>query len=407
MSTRREALVIGAGVVGMTTAYALARRGLAVTIVDAADEPARGASFANGAQLSYVYTDALASTGLLRQMPRLLVAADPAFRLHPSIDPDFLRWGLAFLRNCTGDRFRTHTLEGLRLGLESRAAMHALLERHPLQFGHATAGKLQLIGNHGALRAARRLVRLKREGGAEQHVLSPRDAVRLEPALAGRAEGLSGVIYSPQEEVGDPYLFCRGLLATLTSDYGVQVRFGTSVRAVERVNGHAAIALDGGERIEAERIAVCTGAETPRLLKETGMSVPIWPMKGYSITAAPGPQAPRVSITDAARRLVFCRLNGSVRVAGLADLGARTPEVSPNRLATLIEAARAALPGAIDHERISASWCGLRPMTPSSLPIIRREQGGITLNVGHGALGWTYAMGAAERAAALVMEGAT
>jgi D-amino-acid dehydrogenase len=404
MSSRREALVIGAGVIGMTTAYALARRGLAVTIVDAAPEPARGASFANGAQLSYVYTDALASPGLLRQLPRLLVAADPAFRLRPSADPDFLRWGLAFLRNCTDERFRAHTMAGLELGLESRLAMHALLERHPLQFAHATAGKLHLISGHGALRAARRLVRLKREGGAEQHVLSPRDAVRLEPALAGRATALSGVIYSPQEEVGDPYLFCRGLLAMLTRDYGVAVRFGTAVRAVERVNGHAAAALDGGERIEAERIAICTGAETPQLLKGTGIRAPIWPMKGYSITAAPGPEAPRVSITDVARRLVFCRLNGSVRIAGLADLGTRDTAVSPRRLARLVEAARSSLPGAIDYDRIGSSWCGLRPMTPSSLPIIRREQGGIVLNVGHGTLGWTFAMGAAERAADLAME---
>lgn len=405
MTARRKALVIGAGVVGMTTAYALARRGLAVTIVDAADEPARGASFANGAQLSYVYTDALASPGLLRQMPKLLLAADPAFRLRPSADPDFLRWGLAFLRNCTGERFRAHTLEGLRLGLESRAAMHALLERHPLEFGHATAGKLHLIAGHEALRKARRLVRLKREGGAEQHVLSPRDAARLEPALAGHVGGLSGVIYSPQEEIGDPYLFCRSLLAALSTDYGVAVRFGAPVRAIERVNGHAAATLDGGERIEADRIAICTGAETPRLLKGAGIRAPIWPMKGYSITAAPGPEAPRVSITDVARRLVFCRLNGSVRVAGLADLGVRSREVSPRRLASLVEAARSSLPGAIDYDRIIASWSGLRPMTPNSLPVIRREPGGIILNVGHGALGWTFAMGAAERAAVLATEG--
>ena len=404
MTTRRDALVIGAGVVGMATAYALARRGLGVTIVDAADEPGRGASYANGAQLSYVYTDALASPWLLRHLPKLLAAADPAFRLTPSLDPDFLRWGLAFLRNCTRARFRAHTLQGLALGLESRAAMHALLERHRFDFGHATAGKLHLIEGQGALRAARKLVRLKRGSGADQHILEPREAARLEPAIAARAASLTGVVYSPQEEVGDPYLFCRGLLDHLVRDLGVEARFGTRIRRVQRSNGHPAIEAVDGERIEADRIAVCAGADTPRLLKGTGIKVPIWPMKGYSFTAPPGPLAPRVSITDAARRLVFCRLNGSVRVAGLADLGARAPDVSPRRLASLVSAARQSLPGAIDYGQIETGWCGLRPMTPSSLPIIRREPGGIVLNVGHGALGWTFARGAAERAAALMIE---
>lgn len=400
--SRPDALVVGAGVVGMATAYALARRGLSVTIVDRADEPARGASFANGAQLSYAYTDALASPALLARIPWLLLAADPAFRLRPSADPDFLRWGLSFLRNCTGTRFHDNTLEGLRLGLESRLALHALLERHALDFGHVASGKLHLVEGNSALREARRLVKLKRRAGADQRMLSPAEAARLEPALADRAPGLSGAIFSPQEEVGDPYLFCRALLERLVADYGVVTRFGAPVRRLEAAPGHSAVHLDDGERLSADRIAICTGAETPHLLKGTGIRAPIWPMKGYSITVPPGPGAPRVSITDTARRLVFCPLNDSIRVAGLADLGTRDAEIRPHRLRSLIASARSTLPRAADYDHVATSWCGLRPMTPTSLPIIRRETGGITLNVGHGTLGWTFAMGAAERAAALM-----
>lgn len=401
-----DALVIGAGVVGMATAYALARRGVAVTIVERADAPAQGASFANGAQLSYVYTDALGSPGLLRQLPALLLAADPAFRLTPSADPDFLRWGLSFLRNCGGDRSDSNTLAGLRLGLESRLALHALLERHPISFGHAAPGKLHLLEGKAAMRNARRMLKLKRRGGADQVMMSPREAARFEPALAAAAPRLSGAVYSPQEEVGDPHLFCLGLLDRLQADYGVTVRFGAPVRRLDLANGRPAVEFDGAERLAATRIVLCTGVDTPQLLNGTGIRTPIWPMKGYSITAPPGPEAPRVSITDVARKLVFCRLSGAIRIAGLADLGARDSRVNPRRLAGLVGAARASLPGAADYDAIRSSWSGLRPMTPSSLPIIRRERAGLVLNVGHGALGWTFAMGAAERTADLMLEAA-
>jgi D-amino-acid dehydrogenase len=396
-----DALVIGAGVVGIATAYALARRGLSVTIVDRAEEPARGASFANGAQLSYVYTDALASPWLLKQLPRLAVGADPAFRLRPSLDPDFVRWGLSFLRNCAAGRFHENTLEGLRLGLESRAAMHALLERHPLEFGHAAPGKLHLLEGEAALEAARALVRMKREAGAEQELLGPEEAARLEPAIAGRSRTLSGAVFSPQEEVGDPFRFCAALLARLIADYGVRTRFGENVEML-RLGARPAATVGGGT-IESKAIALCTGVDTPCLLRRTGIRVPIWPMKGYSVTAPPGEEAPRISITDGARKLVFCRLGGDIRVAGLADLGSRDGRVNRHRLDSLLKAAQASLPRAADYAHIKSSWSGVRPMTPTSLPIIRREKGGLVLNVGHGSLGWTYAMGAAERTAALMV----
>jgi D-amino-acid dehydrogenase len=389
----------------MATAYALARRGVKVTIVEQEEEPARGASFANGAQLSYSYTDALGSPGLLRHLPQLLFAADPAFRFTPSMDPDFLRWGLAFLRNCSDARFHANTLEGLKLGLESRLALHELLALHPIDFAHAAPGKLHLLEGRDALHAARQLVKFKRRSGADQKMLSPSEAARLEPALAEAAPRLSGVIHSPREEVGDPYRFCLGLLDRLKADYGVTVRFGAAVRRLDLACGRAAIELDG-ERISAARTALCTGIGTARLLRGTGISAPIWPMKGYSITAPPGSAAPRLSITDTTRKLVFCSLGGTVRVAGLADLGARDSRIHPRRLASLVGAARASLPGAADYDNIGLSWSGLRPMTPSSLPIIRRERAGLVLNVGHGALGWTFAMGAAERAADLMLAAA-
>jgi D-amino-acid dehydrogenase len=400
---RREVLVLGAGVVGMATAYSLARRGHAVTIVDKAPEPGRGTSFANGGQLSYVYTDALGSPALLRKLPGLLAAADPAFRLIPSFDPDFLRWGVAFLRNCTSERFFENTLAGLRLALESRAAMHELLQRHPIGFGHAAPGKLHLYEDAAGRNGAARLVAAKRDAGAHQSMLTPDEAVRVEPALASVVKRLSWVLHSPQEEVGDPYLFCKGMLAALQRDFGVTARFGTTVRRLLLDGPKPVMELDGGERLEPDGVALCTGIDTPALLRGAGIRVPIWPMKGYSFTANPAAEAPQVSITDVTRKLVFCRLSGRIRVAGLADLGNRDRSIDERRLGSLIAATRESLPAAVDYDRIESEWAGLRPMTPNSLPIIRLERPGLVLNVGHGALGWTYAMGAAERAARMLV----
>lgn len=395
----RGAIVLGAGVVGVATAYALASRGLEVTIVDRDEGPGRGTSFANGAQLSYVYTDALAAPAMLARIPWLAMARDPAFRLSPSLDPDFLRWGLSFLRNATASRFHANTLEGLRLGLESRLAMHRLLERHPIEFAHAAPGKIHLYESRAGLAAASRLAESKRAAGAVQHVLGPQEVLAVEPALESVVPRIAGAIHSPQEEVGDPWRFCVSLTECLKRDYGVRTRFGVDVARLDLSSPRPALIAADGERLEDDRLAICAGVDAPRLLRTAGLRVPLWPMKGYSITAPIGAQGPMASITDVSRKLVFCSLAGKMRIAGLADLGKRDLGIDRRRLDALTAAARSALPDAADYDRIESSWAGLRPMTPNSLPVIERPRPGVVLNLGHGALGWTYALGSAERAA--------
>jgi D-amino-acid dehydrogenase len=396
----KDAIVIGAGVVGVATAYALARRGWAVTIIDQADGPARGASFANGGQLSYAYTDALASAAMLRKLPMLALGGDPSFRIRRPFDPEFLDWGIRFLGNCSDARFRDNTLAGLALALESRKALDALLERHPFDFGHAAAGKMHLFYDRAAFDSARKVMALKQREGAQQEAMSLRDAARIEPALA-RASDVTGVIYSRDDAVGDPFRFTAGLLGVLERCYGVKTRFGFTVQRLEIAAGRVRVANPAGETLEAARLAVCAGVGAPRLLNKLGLSAPVWPMKGYSFTAPLGAEAPRVSITDTARKVVFCRLSGQMRVAGLAELGARDASVDPERLATLVACAQAALPAAAAYASLSSQWAGLRPMSPSSLPIIARPRPELVTNIGHGMLGWTFAMGAAERAADL------
>lgn len=397
---QKRAIIVGSGVVGVANAWALSRRGWQVTIIDAASGPALGSSFANGAQLSYVYVDALASPSMVKRLPWLALGLDPTFRMRPSFDPEVYRWALSFIREGTEPRWHANTLAQLELALESRTALHALLAKHPLDFGHVRAGKLHLYGTEQSYAGGRKMMALKAPLGAVQRVISPREAAEIEPALADRSDALAGVIFSPEEEVGDPHLFAAGLLDILVRDYGAEVRFDFPVKAITSGKGEAIV--DGPERLSADAVFVCTGTATQRLLRPLGFRAPIQPSKGYSITAPAGSAAPRVSITDTERRLVFANLSGKIRIAGLAELGSSSIAVRPKRLGVLIDSAREALPHAADYDAIESSWAGLRPMTPSSRPIIAQAAPGIFVNAGHGILGWTLAMGSAERAAGLL-----
>lgn len=402
-----DVAVVGAGVVGLATAWALARRGARLLLLDRADGPGLGTSHANGAQLSYAYTDAMAGPALWRQLPAMLSGRDPAFRTRLSADTHFLGWGLRLLRNATAARQHRNTLDTLALALESKAAMAALLTRHPIDFQHRVAGKLHVYADATARPKAEAVMAAKRPFGVHQQWLSPAEAIAVEPALAG-ARGMAGAVYSPEEAAGDPWRLCTALLAVLQADYGVQARFNAMLHGLRREGMHWRLSADGphGDDLRVRQVVLCTGIDSHALLRRLGLRSPLMAVKGYSFTAPCGALPPQASITDTARKLVFCRLGDRIRVAGLVDLNDWDPSPDPARLQQLIALARASLPEAADYDRIAHRWAGLRPATPDSRPVIRRAGDGLVLNIGHGMLGWTLAMGSGERAAALLMEAA-
>ena len=403
----RTALVVGAGVVGVATAYALARRGVQVTLVDRQQGPGLGASFANGAQLSYLYTDALASPAMLPQIPALLLGRVDAFRLRFSADPEYIAWLLLFLRNCTAARFAQNTLGALQLTLESRAAMADLLAAHPLDFAHEITGKLNVYRSRTGFARMHQIAALKRpacvQAGTQQRIISAAEAVELEPALAGTAPDIVGALYSPSEAVGDAQRFCTGLLAVLQNEYGVQTRFGWATARIDLSNAGCTALSEDGEQLHTDIAILCTGVDANTLLRPHGLKVPVIAMKGYSLTAPPGAAAPRLSITEMDARFVVSNLGGQIRIAGLADLGQRDTTVDPRRFAALLERAQSILPNAADYAASYQHWAGLRPMSPNSRPLIARPRPALAYNLGHGALGWTMAMGSGERLAKLVM----
>ncbi|WP_183030109.1 FAD-dependent oxidoreductase [Altericroceibacterium spongiae] len=395
----RHVTVIGGGVVGMATAYALARRGHRVTVLEAESGPAMRTSYANGAQLSYVYTDALANAALWKSLPKLALGRDPSFRMRVSLSPAFLSWLAKFTGQMNSRAFERNTLAVLALAEESRQAMENLLTQHPIAFSYERPGKLHLYENATSYAAAQRIMTLKARYGVQQFALNPQEAVMCEPALENVAQRLAGAIHSPGEEVGDPFQFTRAVSQLLRDDYDIALRYRARVKRLKQQGHQWVLTLTSGEELVQDDVVLCTGPEANQLLRPLGLPQLIQAMKGYSITAPLGKRAPLVSITDTPRKIVFARLGDRMRIAGLAEIGVSSSQVEPNRLATLVRLAREALPEAADYDAITDHWAGLRPMTPNSQPIISHPRTGLYLNCGHGMLGWTLAMGSAERVA--------
>lgn len=399
-------LVLGAGVVGLATAYTLAREGHAVTVLDAESGVARGASAANGGQLSYNYVAPFAAPGIWRSVPAWLADRDGPLRLRPSLDPHQWRWMLAFLAACTRPRLELSTRRLLLLSLLSRGLTREVAARGIAPFGFAEAGKLVLHGSPAALEGARRQMALQAAlGGGAQRALSREECLALEPALARIAHRIAGGIHTPGEDAGDCRLFCEGLAAWFArGNLPVTLRLGLRVRQLVRAEGRMRGAATEAGVVEADAVVVCAGLGARALLRPLGWDPPLTPIKGYSLTLPVTREdaAPRVSVTDSAAKLVYARLGGALRIAGMADLVGDDRRLAEPRLSALLRQARAAFPKAGDWDGPVAPWTGLRPATPSGLPILGRTglAPNLFLNIGHGSLGWTLAMGSAAVVAA-------
>ena len=413
-----KVLVLGAGVAGVACAWYLWRDGHEVTVLERNAGVGLETSFANGGQLSYSYVAPLASPSVIPKIPPWLLRRDSPLRFRPAIDPDQWRWCLEFLAACNRRTADLTTERLLRLSFYSRDLMHELVRTQSMEFDYLQNGKLVVHTQRESLESARRLVEFQRALGAEQRVLDARECVEIEPALEHMAPRITGAIYTPSEDVGDNYKFCSELQRLTTAGPNpVAYRFGTEVQRLlpweDRLMG---VETSAGV-LEADAYVLALGTNAPYLLKPLGIRVPVYPLKGYSLSLPVKDDrgAPKISVTDFKRKVVYARIGDELRVAGMADLSGRRAEIDVERVGQLVDEVRAAFPHASDFSSLKP-WCGMRPATPKGTPVLGASgYANLWLNVGHGAMGFTLALAtgrvvadlAAGRQAAIPLDGFT
>ncbi len=403
--------ILGAGIVGLATAWELQAQGHAVTVVDQA-APGSGTSSGNGAQLSYSYVAPLADGSIWGQLPKLMFAPDSPLKLRPQLDPRQWRWGLGFMAACNEPAAARTTRTLLTLAADSRTGFEAMRAALQPDCDFAEAGKLVLYRGAAGLAAAGRQVALQAAlGGAPQRLVTPDEAIALEPALASQHGQFAGAVYTASECVADCLKVCQALAAALQA-HGVRFVQAPVLGFERDPHGGAGARVHavrtGAGVLEAEAFVLALGAASARFGRALGVYLPVYPLKGYSITLpvhdAPG-AAPVVSVTDTARKTVFARIGQRLRVAGMAELVGEDLRIPPARIATLQAATRAVFPHAAVEGADPQPWAGLRPATPSGLPLVGRlgrAPANVLFNVGHGALGFTLAFGTARHVARLL-----
>ncbi|SFV36156.1 D-amino-acid dehydrogenase [Devosia crocina] len=395
-------IVIGAGIIGLATAWRLQKAGHAVTVIDEASGSGHGTSYANGAQLSYSYVAPLADPSVWKQLPKLLTDPHSPVQFRPGFDLFQYRWLLQFLAACTA-RQASETIDRLgALADLSRQILHASPELMAAHFDWSASGKLVVYSSEQSFASARHHSEQQLASGTDKRILERDACLALEPALGAIAHRLIGGIFAPNDETADAFLMCRELERLMREApeparfiYGTRVtgfvRDGSRIRHLETTAGPQ----------EADLYVLAAGLTSRTLGRQIDLDLPLYPIKGYSLSAPviDAGAAPRVSVTDAARKIVIARLGETLRLAGAADIVGDTLDIDTRRTGKLIADAKTDFPGAADWQNATL-WAGLRPATPTGQPIIGATRlDNLMLNVGHGALGFTLALGSGQRLA--------
>ena len=397
----KRVLVLGAGILGVHTAYFLRQRGYELTVVDRQPGPALETSFANGSQISVSQSDPWASPHAPLKVLKWLGKEDAPLLFRLRMDVNQWRWGLRFLYECLPSRAEHNTLQAMRLSEYSRRTLQMLRKETSIQYDHAEAGIMMIHSNKQSFDDAAEAAQLLIRNGERRDVLSVAEAVKIEPALTHTAPTLAGAIYAPNDESGDAYKFTVAL-AERAAAMGVDFLYGTTIEKIQREGGDVSgvvVSDEKGERVEkADAYVVALGSYSSALLSGVGVDALIYPAKGYSATLpiVNQPGAPKGSITDDEMKIVFTTIGNRLRIAGTAELNGFDTTLNPVRCAALTKRARHHFPDLCDWEAVTY-WTGLRPATPSNLPIIGQSKlKNLYLNTGHGTLGWTEGPGSAR-----------
>jgi D-amino-acid dehydrogenase len=400
-----KVLVLGAGVVGVTSAWYLAQAGHDVIVTDRNPQAGLETSFANGGQISASHAEPWAKPSVVPKILRWLGREDAPLLFRPRADFAQWAWGLRFLRECIPGRFERNCRELAGLAAYSRDCLRALRESTGIRYDQLARGILHFATDPRDFEVLARSAEAVRALGVDRQVKSAPECLALEPALKDSEDPVIGGVYTPGDESGDACRFTQEL-ARMAAERGVAFRFNSPLKAIEAAGGEVLATHLENESIRADAYVVALGSYSPLLLRPLGIRVPVYPLKGYSVTLALGPEhaaaAPTVSLTDEARKIVISRLGSRLRAAGTAELNGYDTTVNSVRCAAIARRVRELFPG-LGGITAYETWSGLRPATPSNVPIIGGSRlRNLFLNTGHGTLGWTLACGSGRALADLV-----
>ncbi|RYE42417.1 MAG: D-amino acid dehydrogenase [Hyphomicrobiales bacterium] len=418
-------IVLGAGLLGTTSAYFLQQLGHEVTVIDRQATPGAETSFANGGQISVSHAEPWANPGAPLKLLQWLGREDAPLLFRLRADMSQWLWGLQFLRECTPARTRHNIEQIVSLGTYSRETLQQLRRDTGIQYDQRMQGILHFYTSAREFDAAIAPAQQMRALGCERRVVSADEAVRLEPALAPMRAQLAGATYTAEDESGDANTFTREL-ARLAEAAGVRFRMGCHITALRTAGGaidHVEITNAEGrfERVQGDAYVLAMGSFSPLLAEPLGLRLPIYPAKGYSVTmpVRDAQAAYQTSLTDDEYKLVFSRYTHAadapgmhgmpgqpardvLRIAGTAEFNGYQRDLNPVRCEAIVRRVEQLFPGAGDTQA-AQFWTGLRPATPSNVPLIGKTKiGNLFLNTGHGTLGWTHACGSGKSVARIV-----
>jgi D-amino-acid dehydrogenase len=396
-------MVLGAGVIGTSCAYYLARAGHEVTIVERQAGPALETSFANAGGICPGFAGPWAAPGMPRKIARWLLARHAPVVVRPRLDPHQWRWVASFLRNCSPERFARNKARMQRIAHYSKACLKELRAETGITFDHGTGGVLQLFRTEEELAGAEKSARVLAEFGVAHRIVDARDVLAIEPALRTAAVSFAGGLHLPDDETGDCHRFTVALTDILRQ-HGVTLRFDTTVQRLQRDGTRIAGIITDRGTLAADAYVVALGSAAAPMLRPLGIDLPIYPVKGYSLTIDLDGKipAPRSSVMDEHYKVMITRLGTRLRVAGIAEIAGDDVSIRPSGPATVLQSLRELFPEVAKDGGISA-WAGLRPMTPDGPPYLGRTGiSNLFVNVGQGSNGWTQACGCGRVVADIV-----
>ena len=387
-------VILGAGVIGVTSAWYLAEAGHEVTVIDRQQGPALETSFANAGEISPGYASPWAAPGIPMKAVKWLFMHHAPLIIQPRVDLATVKWVSQMLMNCTAAAYGINKSRMVRLAEYSRDCLIELRRATGVSYDERTQGTLQLFRTQKQVDAAGKDIKVLQADGVPFQVLDADACIAAEPGLAASKGKIAGGLRLPGDETGDCFKFTNRL-AQMAKDAGVVFRFGVGITSIDR-QGDRIVAVNTTEgRITGDAFVLALGAYSPALAKPLGLTLPVYPVKGYSITVpiVDASKAPVSTVMDETHKIAITRLGDRIRVGGMAEIAGFDARLHAKRQETLTHSVEDLFGGAGDQSR-ATFWCGLRPMTPDGTPILGRSPiANLYLNTGHGTLGWTMATG--------------